>query len=583
MTKTIAIVPMRHHSQRVPGKNYRHLGSKHLYQYVLDTLIDSNVDIIIVDTDSDTIKEGIEKIYDQKIYDRKIIVVRRPDELCSPHISMNKIIKSIIDRYRNIFDDNSNILQTHVTNPFISVETINGAIQKFKQETPDTLMTVTSFQKRLWESDGTPVNHNPNVLIQTQDLKTLYEENSCLYIFNVKSFLKTNNRLGPNRLFYPMTQMESWDIDTEEDFEMARIILKYKSIPINQSISIEQTSEVSEKINHQLFEQLHNRLKKEVNALQSIDLSEKRVLISAPYMMSEINTFKHFYQSIGIKVIVADVKERLNENDLAKYRMSYDVAVIGDDAYTRNALIESGVKAICKWGTGIDSIDQEACSELNIPLYNTPNAFSVPVSQSIIATILGFLRQTFQSDQLMTGTDQWVKLPGKTLEEVTIGIIGLGNIGKQLTGYLKHFGTKIIGYDIRDVDHIDGLEKVNLETLFSHADVVCTCCTLEPSSHHIINKDSLKLMKRGVYLINMARGNLVEEKAIVEALQNGHVAGLALDVFEQEPLSVDSPLRKIKNVILSSHNSNSSPKYWLNVHINTIRNSLISFKEISTK
>lgn len=171
---------------------------------------------------------------------------------------------------------------------------------------------------------------------------------------------------------------------------------------------------------------------------------------------------------------------------------------------------------------------------------------------------------------------EWEKIPGKTLSECTLGVIGLGNIGKAVTRRARAFGMKVLGNDIVEVDHVfiseSGIQITDLDSLLSEADFVSVNCDLNPTSHHIINKNTLSKMKPSSILINTARGPLVDENALVAALHSGQIGGAALDVFEFEPLPKDSPLLKMDNVLLAPHNSNSSPTAWERIHWNTIRN-----------
>ena len=362
MVKSIAIIPVRHFSQRVPGKNYRPLGSKPLYYYIIDTLIQSKVDRLIIDTDSEIIKQGIRDKYGSN---PKISVLTRPIELCGVKISMNKIILSILGRIWDEIDNDTIILQTHVTNPFVRVESINRALSEFKEHDPETLLSVNVFQRRLWDSNGLAINHNPNKLLQTQDLDELFEENSCLYIFRVETIKQYGNRIGQKRYFFRMNHLESWDIDTEEDFEMAQAILK--QVQSHPSLEINQSGPSNNR-NEMLFDYLNQELKNEIDDFLLTNNTTYRILISAPYMMPEIETFTQFYESLGLKVIVANVKERLSEEDLIKYNGKYDIVLAGDDSFTKKILTESGVRAICKWGTGIDSFDQMNAKKLGIPM-----------------------------------------------------------------------------------------------------------------------------------------------------------------------------------------------------------------------
>lgn len=171
---------------------------------------------------------------------------------------------------------------------------------------------------------------------------------------------------------------------------------------------------------------------------------------------------------------------------------------------------------------------------------------------------------------------KWEKIPGKALSECTLGIIGIGNIGKAVTRRARAFGMKVFGTDIVEIDHVfiseSGIEMTNLETLLLNSDFVSVNCDLNPTSHHLINSKKLAKMKNSAILINTARGPIVDENALVAALRSGQIGGAALDVFEFEPLPTDSPLLKMDNIMLAPHNSNSSPTAWERIHWNTIRN-----------
>ncbi len=157
-------------------------------------------------------------------------------------------------------------------------------------------------------------------------------------------------------------------------------------------------------------------------------------------------------------------------------------------------------------------------------------------------------------------------------------MVGVGTIGKVVTRRARAFGMQVLGNDIVEIDHVfvteTGIEMTTLEDLLSRADFVSINCDLNPTSHHLMNAATFALMKPSAVLINTARGSIVEEKALIEALQANRLAGAALDVFEVEPLPLDSQLMKMDNVMLAPHNANSSPTAWERVHWNTIRNLL---------
>lgn len=302
-------------------------------------------------------------------------------------------------------------------------------------------------------------------------------------------------------------------------------------------------------------------------------------LMTAPYMIPFLDRFKPVFAKYGVDLIVPDVEERMEEADLLKYAGQFDGAICGDDRYTARVLdaCSPRLKVISKWGTGVDSIDAESCSRLNIILSRTPNAFTTPVADTVLGYMLAFARRGPWMNAAMK-RGEWEKIPGKTLSECTLGIIGIGNIGKAVTRRAKAFGMKVLGTDIVDIDHVfvseSGIEITNLEYLLSNSDFVSVNCDLNPTSHHLINANTLAKMKSSAVLINTARGPIVEETALVAALSLGQVGGAALDVFEFEPLPKNSPLLKMENVMLAPHNSNSSPTAWERIHWNTIKNLL---------
>ncbi len=303
----------------------------------------------------------------------------------------------------------------------------------------------------------------------------------------------------------------------------------------------------------------------------------KTVLFSAPYMIPFVERFRPVFDHYGIELILPEVHERLEAADILKYAGQFDGAICGDDRYTASVLeaCSPRLKVVSKWGTGVDSIDAQACSRLGIKLGRTPNAFTLPVADSVMGYMLAFARRQPWMDKAMK-TGIWDKIPGKALHEMTLGIIGVGAIGKALARRARAFGMTILGTDIVEIDHVflaeTGLRMTNLEVLLSNSDFISLNCDLNPTSHHIINAQALSHAKLGAILINTARGPIVDELALITALQSGKLGGAALDVFEFEPLPHKSPLFKMDNVLLAPHNANSSPAAWERVHWNTIKN-----------
>ena len=213
MTGTLAIVPMRHNSERVPGKNYRPLGGIPLYHHVVRTLSAvPEIDSVVIDTDSDVI------IADCATHFPHVQVLLRPEHLRDGTIAMNDVLLNTLDQV-----DADIVLQTHSTNPFLKAATISDALRLFT--TPgsefDSVFSVTRLQARLWDADVHPVNHDPAVLLRTQDLAPLFIENSCFFIFTPELLRQRGNRIGSRPLMVEMAPLEAVDIDTEEDFALA--------------------------------------------------------------------------------------------------------------------------------------------------------------------------------------------------------------------------------------------------------------------------------------------------------------------------------------------------------------------------
>lgn len=208
---------MRHHSQRVPGKNYRLLAGKPLYYYIIAALqACPEITEIVVDTDSQPIMTGLRKQFPD------VRIIERPEHLCCDDISMNEILAYDTSQVEADF-----YLQTHSTNPLLRPETIRRGIRTLIESYPayDSLFGVTRIQNRLWDQLSRPINHNPAILLQTQDLPPIYQENSCLYIFTRDTLLSRRNRLGERPMMFEIDSAEAWDIDEELDFHITDFLL----------------------------------------------------------------------------------------------------------------------------------------------------------------------------------------------------------------------------------------------------------------------------------------------------------------------------------------------------------------------
>jgi len=295
-------------------------------------------------------------------------------------------------------------------------------------------------------------------------------------------------------------------------------------------------------------------------------------------MQPVIDRFRHVLIENDVEIILPPVNERFEETDLLQCISDIDGVICGDDRFSERVLLKAKkLKVISKWGTGIDSIDKAACNQLGIAVHNTPNAFSEPVADSVLGYMLCFARNLLNMDRRMK-EGMWHKVPSRALRECTLGVVGIGNVGKAVVRRACAFGMRILGNDIveipADFQSKTGIQMVTKEVLLPQADFISLNCDLNPTSYHLIGDVQFALMKTDAVVINASRGPVIDESSLIKALQEKRIAGAALDVFEFEPLPPDSPLRKMDNVLLAPHNSNSSPEAWERVHWNTINNLL---------
>jgi D-3-phosphoglycerate dehydrogenase len=303
-----------------------------------------------------------------------------------------------------------------------------------------------------------------------------------------------------------------------------------------------------------------------------------KVLVSAPYFLPVMETYRQRLAQEGVELIPAEVNERLSEEELLAVMGDIDGIICGDDRITERVLEAAPrLKVISKWGTGIDSIDAEAAARQGIPVYRTRNAFSEPVADTVLSYMLTFARKSPWLDRDIR-QGRWEKPRLMALGECVLGVVGVGDCGKAVVRRAVSFGMRVLGNDIvklsDDFVTATGLEVVSLEKLLATADFVSLNTDLNATSYHLIGKTQLELMKADAYLINTSRGPVVEELALIQALQQCRIAGAALDVFEEEPLPADSPLRVLDSCLLAPHTANSSPRAWDRVHENTVRNLL---------
>ena len=301
-----------------------------------------------------------------------------------------------------------------------------------------------------------------------------------------------------------------------------------------------------------------------------------RVLITTPQLQQTIDRYRIQFAQKGIEIELPALVQQLKEPDLLEIIDRFDGIIAGDDEMTTRVLEKAKrLKVISRWGVGVDAIDLEAARRLGIQVYNTPDVFADEVADVVIGYLVLLVRQLHRLDQAVR-EGNWTKIQGHSLQGKKLGVIGLGSIGRAVVRRGVALSMPVVGTDIVPVPNSFVAETdvrlVPLEELLQCADFISLNCNLTPSNRHMIGFRELARMKKGVYLINTARGALIDEAALVHALQEGKVSGVALDVFEQEPLPEDSSLRRFENCIFGTHNSSNTLEAVLRVNEMAIRN-----------
>lgn len=303
-----------------------------------------------------------------------------------------------------------------------------------------------------------------------------------------------------------------------------------------------------------------------------------RVLVTNPIMLRDLEQYRSPLETRGIELVPHPVAQFLSEEELLTIITEFDATIAGDDQYSARVLEAAAprLKVISKWGTGLDSIDLKAAERVGIKVFNSPGAFADAVADVAMGYLLLLARGLHWVDREVRD-GKWPKPEGQTLRNQVLGVVGYGAIGRAVAERGRGFGMRILANDVCFAELAPGPDTTFCERgpLLAESDYVCLCCNLTPENHHMINGDALARMKSSACLINVARGALVDEEALIAALASSRLRGAALDVYAQEPLPPDSSLLEMDNVILGSHNANNAASANDAVNRNTIRNLLV--------
>ena len=303
-----------------------------------------------------------------------------------------------------------------------------------------------------------------------------------------------------------------------------------------------------------------------------------KVLVTCPHLQKTIDRYRDKLAAKGVEVEVPPVVQQLSEAELLEIIDRFDGVIAGDDPFTAQVL-EKGkrLKIVAKWGIGVDAIDLAAAARLGISVKNTPDVFADEVGDVALGYIILLARQLHQMDKSVRAGG-WQQIPGMTLRGKILGVIGVGSTGRGIARRGAAVGMSVLGYDIHEIPEsvqIEwGVQPVALKELLQQADFISLSCNLTSENYHLLSYDEFDLMKTGVYVVNVARGLLIDEEALVAVLKSGKVAGAALDVFEVEPLPMESPLRQFDQCIFGTHNGSHTREAVLRVNELAINNLL---------
>lgn len=283
----------------------------------------------------------------------------------------------------------------------------------------------------------------------------------------------------------------------------------------------------------------------------------KRILLTSTSFQDTPGKHHDYLDSLGLRV--DRLRGPLKEEVLLPVIRQYDGIICGDDEITRRVM-ETGtagkLKIVSKYGIGVDKIDLEAARQLKLTVTNCPGVNHVTVAEHTFGLMLALARRIpEENDYVQKG--EWKRMTGHEIQGKTLGVLGLGRVGKEVVKRALCFGMTVSAYDVEIDPDFTGQFDITIapspQTVLENADILTLHMPLTPETRHFLSRDRLTAMKKGVFIVNTSRGALIHEKAMVEVINSGHIAGYAADVVDGEPISPDNPLIGCKNVILTPH------------------------------
>ncbi|CDO88367.1 hydroxyacid dehydrogenase [Mycobacterium triplex] len=289
-------------------------------------------------------------------------------------------------------------------------------------------------------------------------------------------------------------------------------------------------------------------------------MSVPLILVTCRQMQVELPQHRDRIEKLGYEVVAPDLagRQQFTAAELLAYGGDRLVGIIaGDDELDRTFFDGAPkLKTVIRWGIGMDSVDHDAARNHGVTVRNTPGVFGREVADSAFGYILNLVRGYIEVDAAVR-RGEWPKSEGITLAGAQLGIVGFGVIGREIAKRAKGFDMDVVAYDPFITGQTD-VPIVDLEKLLAISRFIILACPLTPETFHLINAERLALARPDAYLVNVARGPVVAEQDLIAALKGGRLAGAALDVFEVEPLPLDSELRTLPNVVLGAHNGSNT-------------------------
>jgi D-3-phosphoglycerate dehydrogenase len=307
-------------------------------------------------------------------------------------------------------------------------------------------------------------------------------------------------------------------------------------------------------------------------------MSGERVLITCRQMQNCIEEFRPRLNEYQLELVLPEIVQQPSEEDLIEIIGGFNGMIAGDDPLSARVLEHAKrMRIISKWGVGIDGIDLDAARSLGIPVVDTPRVFGGEVADIALGYVIMLARQLHRIDASVKAGG-WFKYEGRSLAGKVLGVAGFGSIGRAVAQRGLGFGMRVVAHDVADAAAVAaedmGVEMLSGDELFKQSDFLVLCSPLTPETRHMVNERTLALMQPGSYLVNVGRGPLVDETALVQALASGHVAAAALDVFEEEPLPASSGLRAFDQCVFGSHNASNTREGVLRTSARAVENLL---------